>query len=103
MNLTRVSRDGYTYLDWISDIGGIQGILISAMAIIIGLWNYNYLDSELASKLYRVKEYQTNENLRFGAFSGVKDFLCDLLPSCFQCCRGNPNARGLIMGREKLA
>ena len=57
MNLTRVSRDGYTYLDWISDIGGIQGILISAMAIIIGLWNYNYLDSELASKLYRVKEY----------------------------------------------
>ena len=45
LNLTVVTRDGYTILDWISDIGGIQGILISAIAIMISYWNYNYFDN----------------------------------------------------------
>ena len=100
--MVRISRDGYTYLDWISDIGGIQGILISAIAIVISFWNYNYLDNTLASKLYRVKDISLNETLAFGTFSGVKGFICDMLPSCCQCCRGSRNERGLTMGREKL-
>ena len=47
MNLVVVVRDGYTILDWISDIGGIQGILISAFAIMISYWNYNYFDNNM--------------------------------------------------------
>lgn len=47
MNLVVVVRDGYTILDWISDIGGIQGILISAIAIMISYWNYNYFDNSM--------------------------------------------------------
>lgn len=54
LNLKVVARDGYTILDWISDIGGIQGILISAIAIIIGYWNYNFFDNFMVSKLYRI-------------------------------------------------
>ena len=86
LTLTQVSRDGYTYLDWISDIGGIQGILISTMAIVLSLWNYNNLDNFMASKLYRFKNlYKRNENetLKSGICTGVKDYLCDTLPSCF--------------------
>ena len=54
MDLTVISRDGYTVLDYISDIGGIQGILISFIAIILSLWNYNYLDNYMVSMLYKI-------------------------------------------------
>ena len=52
LNLTEISRDGYTLLDWFSDIGGIQGILISCIAIFLSVWNHNALDNFLASQLY---------------------------------------------------
>ena len=49
MNLSEivVARDGYKILDYISDIGGIQGMLISAFALLLGIWNYNNLDNFL--------------------------------------------------------
>ena len=83
LSLVKISRDGYTFLDWISDIGGIQGILISTIAIFMGIWNYNSLDNFLSTKLYQIKAQSSTENLRFSALTGMKDYLCDLLPSCF--------------------
>jgi len=49
MNLDKqvISRDGYTFLDWVSDVGGMQGMLISAMAVLLGIWNHNYFDNYL--------------------------------------------------------
>ena len=43
MNLNQlvIAREGYTVLDWISDVGGLQGILISTLAMLISFWNYN--------------------------------------------------------------
>lgn len=52
LSLLVISRDGYTVLDWISDIGGIQSILMGAVAIIVGYWNYNNFDNFLVSALY---------------------------------------------------
>lgn len=49
LNLLRTARDGYTILDWFSDIGGIQGILISFAAILLGIWNYQYLDNYMVT------------------------------------------------------
>ena len=49
MNLTVVSRDVYTLLDWFSDIGGIQGIFISLIGLFLGVWNYNNMSNFLAS------------------------------------------------------
>ena len=50
-----MARDGYTLLDFFSDIGGIQGILVSAAAIFLGMWNYNNFDNFLVSKLYKME------------------------------------------------
>ena len=36
LDLKVVSRDLYTVLDWISDIGGIHGMLISCIAGVVG-------------------------------------------------------------------
>ena len=54
-DLIVVSRDLYTVLDWLSDIGGIHGMMISAVAIVIGYLNYNFFDNFLVQRLYRIR------------------------------------------------
>ena len=51
-DLRFVSRDGYTILDLFSDIGGIQGMLISFFAIFMRFWNNKYVENFLAKELY---------------------------------------------------
>ena len=55
LNQLQIARDGYTLLDFFSDIGGILGIFVSASAIFLTIWNYNNFDNYLVSKLYRVE------------------------------------------------
>ena len=54
LDLRVVSRDGYTLLDLISDIGGAQGMLISLSAFFLSIWNHNYFDNYMVSSLFRV-------------------------------------------------
>ena len=56
MNLDQlvIARDGYTSLDLLSDVGGMESILISSCVILIGIWNYHFLDNALVTKLYRL-------------------------------------------------
>jgi len=49
LNLRRVQREGYTVLDWISDIGGVQGILTSAVAIFLSYWNFNLIENHMVA------------------------------------------------------
>ena len=57
MNLDQlvIARDGYTFLDFVSDIGGMQGMLISGCAFVLTIYNYGHLDNFLVSKLYRLR------------------------------------------------
>ena len=41
-------------LDVLSDIGGIQSIIITSFSFFIGIWNYKHFDSYMASKLYKL-------------------------------------------------
>ena len=82
LNLKEVQRDGYTLLDWFSDIGGIQGILISIIGIFLSLWNYNYMDNFLTSQLYQIGQSSGNKTPQLSAFGGIKDYICDFLPKC---------------------
>ena len=41
LDLRIIARDGYTFLDYLSDIGGMQGLLISGVALFLAMWNYN--------------------------------------------------------------
>jgi len=87
--------------------------LFSAVAILVSFWNYNGLENFLVAKLYRLekpdakqKVYANNDD-KFDAFSvslfgGLRDAICDTLPSCLQCCRSSRNERGLQMGRDKM-
>ena len=55
-DLTQVQRTGYTVLDLLSDIGGLQGILSSGITVILSIWNHNYLDSYLISNLFKTSK-----------------------------------------------
>ena len=54
-DLKMIARDGYTILDWISNVGGMQGMLISAMAFFLSIWNHNYFENYMVSHLFRIQ------------------------------------------------
>ena len=56
-----IARESYSILDLISDIGGIQALLISAIAYFLAIWNFNYFDNYMVARLYKVQreEQQT--------------------------------------------
>ena len=83
------------------------------MGILVGFWNTNFLDNFMVSKLFKLEKGDAGqkvyanaddkyENFRIPLFSGLRDALCDILPSCLQCCRNSPQDRGLEIGRARL-
>ena len=60
MNLDQLSieRQIYSSLELISDIGGIQAILLSLFGSILSVFNYNNFDTFLASRLFKLKKPQ---------------------------------------------
>ena len=86
LDLQIISRDGYTILDWLSDVGGIQSIIFSGLAIFIGFWNYNYLDNYMAAKLFKS---DARLDIKMDASRGMslREAFNDMVPSFFSCCR----------------
>ena len=119
LNQKVISRSGYTVLDLISDIGGMQGVLISFFAIIVGVWNHNMIDNHLVSRLYML-ESRPNPNKprhrqpstpgRFismmpRASQNMLEFLKDSIIGwkCLtRCCKPNHFYHGFELAREKL-
>ena len=69
MNLNQVvtAREGYNLLDLLSDVGGMQGLLVSWCAVWLGIWNYHFLDNFLVTKLYRLSTAElTKQESRAG-------------------------------------
>ena len=46
-DLTVIERSGYTLLDMLADVGGLQGMLVSTISIFLNIWNFNFLDNYL--------------------------------------------------------
>ena len=61
MNLKMIARDGYTILDFLSDIGGILGLLISGITYILVSWNYNYFENFLVTRLFKLQRVDLDE------------------------------------------
>ena len=53
LNLTVITRDGYQMLDVFSDVGGLRVALLAGISVLLNVWNHNYLDSYMASKLFK--------------------------------------------------
>ena len=99
MNLNQlvIARDGYTLLDFISDIGGMQGMMLSGAALILLMWNFNYLENFLVSRLYKLSSHafpfddfrsrkSYDQSLNPKKYSNCADYFYDKLPNCLRCC-----------------
>ena len=66
MNLDKVTmaRTGYTFLDVLSDVGGINGLFISFFAVIVGFMNYNHFENYLVSRLFMVRGSEDQPHLK---------------------------------------
>ena len=58
-DLTVVERSGYTLLDMLADVGGLQGMLVSTISIFLNIWNFNFFDNYLVSKRFRASSGNT--------------------------------------------
>lgn len=46
-------REVYTILDLLSDIGGLQGSLVTVIGFFLSVWNYKSVESYMVSRLFR--------------------------------------------------
>ena len=58
LDLTVISRNGYQILDLFSDVGGLRAALLAGISFLLKIWNFNYLDSYMASKLFKLRELE---------------------------------------------
>ena len=54
MDLNSIDRVGYNFIDMLSDIGGIQTIVMTTFALVMSILNHNYFDSYMAQRLYKL-------------------------------------------------
>ena len=62
LDLTVIQRIGYTIPDLLSDIGGMEALILSLFNIILGFWNYNNFDNHLISKFFKLKDKNKEED-----------------------------------------
>ena len=78
-------RSGYTLLDLLSDVGGLQGILISGISLILSIFNHNHLDNFLVFKLFTSAE--KDAPLRTSSTDSIREFFLDkCIPTKLACC-----------------
>ena len=53
-NLMMYERSVYTFFDLLSDIGGLNGILMTIAGIICATWNFNKFDNNMVERLFRI-------------------------------------------------
>lgn len=86
LDLLVVARNGYNVLDLLSDVGGIESIIISGIGIFLSVFNYKHFDSYMVSQLYQSAD---NKPFTPTKVSNIKLFCIDLLPSKLACCKLN--------------
>ena len=94
LDLKVIMREGYTILDYLSDIGGMQGVFQSTLIMLLSISNYKYIDSFLVSQLFNFKKpppkipiFQNNHTSSPTQMvpykcDSLKQWLRDTLPSC---------------------
>ena len=56
LDLHVISREGYTLLDFFADLGGMQGLMLTFFGLILNIWNYNYLEDFMVTRLFRLEK-----------------------------------------------
>ena len=56
LNEQVIQREVYNILDVLSDIGGMQGLLLSGAGYLIAICNYHMFDNFMVTRLYKLEK-----------------------------------------------
>ena len=105
LNLDRkfIMRKCYSFLDLLSEVGGMIGILMVFFSSVVSCFNYNNFDNYMVSRLFKVKKVGAKNNQSDPYFqradfidhSNYHNFLeyfisklpCEKHYCCCKCCR----------------
>ena len=80
--------------------------MIAPFAILIGLVNYNHLESYMASKLYHIEQENTSfddtKTFTPTMCGNIGECIIDSLPSCLTCCKKSRQQIRIQKAREVL-
>ena len=111
-DLIFIQRTGYTLLELLSDVGGVQSILMTMIAYIVGLCNYKHFDTYMASQLFKISKHSPDkkssgeqEHFTPDRFSNLKHLIMDKF--CTFCrkrgiCRKSSRLRLIAKTRKRL-
>ena len=55
LDIIEIRRQNYELVQLLSDVGGMQGILVSGFAFLISIWNYKMFDNNMVCNLYKIE------------------------------------------------
>ena len=91
LDLTEFNRTIYTGFDFLSDVGGLSGILMSFLAIIVGAWNFNSFENIMASNLFKFRrrgdEKDPGMPLKPSVMPNFFDLILNCIPKKCHCCK----------------
>ena len=64
LDLGLIYRTGYNILDVLSDLGGMQSMIVTTFSVLLGIWNYKNFDNYMASRLFKIQKSNKNEKQR---------------------------------------
>ena len=97
-NLMMYERSVYTVFDMMSDIGGLNGILMTICALICTTWNYNAFDNRMVQRLFKIKKreseiekddpyFMKSDFIKRKFFPNFFEWFRSCVPGCFVCCK----------------
>ena len=108
MNLDRtyLIRQTFDILDLLSDVGGIQTIMVVFASVVVSVLNFGNFDTFLASRLYKIKRESATDDSKENIFAqsdyfrgskcnNIKLCLMHCLPSKLVCCKRSYKERGI--------
>ena len=109
-NLTLIQRNGYHIIDLLSDVGGLQGLLISVISALLSIWNYQNLENYLAVKLFKFENTGDSDDVSGSAkavlpsqVQTLKLFCIEkVLPSRLVCCRRDARQAAMTSAHKAL-
>ena len=98
LNKHIITREHFSVLDLLGDIGGVQAALFSIVHTVLFFLNYRYFDQYMASKLYKIKKPEDEEQKSRTYFErsnffkpsklrNLRDYVIDSLPNRIKCCK----------------
>ena len=117
LDVIEIKRQNYDILQLLSDIGGIQGLLLSGVAYLLSIWNYKMFDNNMVGHLYklerpseadtrRIKDsFKESEHMKPRHLYNPKEYFRDTLPSwvCFcKSCKPDRLERGFEKARQQM-